>query len=413
MSALDQAFIRAYVWQGVAPTVSGLDSARPQVDASAQPAARAAAEATGEVARRSSGKTTTRVPKRPRSESSRRASAQSSRKRARGHSPAAARRGDRDRKAVAPSASGRAPVKADAGASNGRAGKTEPSASAAGVRSVPCAGVSAETLFVGAAPAEASASGGEPASAKPVACQRFRPMLEVDRFAWPAVVSRLDTGVGGPLEPLIEALTRGVRQGWKAIAVAGCQRGDGCTTVAMAAARQLARQGLRVVLADADFQDPRLSKRLGLAPQSGWEEVLGGRLPLGEVAIESVLDRLVLLPVCRPLTGIEKGVRTIFQEESPMATSPNCRENSSDPFFDAAAALGVLRERYDLILLDLGRLYKRSKTAIGPFDSAGGWIDAAVLVHNVRATSQTELAQAHERLRAAGIAEVLTVENFV
>jgi Mrp family chromosome partitioning ATPase len=131
----------------------------------------------------------------------------------------------------------------------------------------------------------------------------FRPMLEVDRFQWPAVVSRLDTGAGGVLEPLIDALVRGARRGWKVVAMAGCQRGDGCTTAALAASRQLARQGLRVVLADADFQDPRLSKRLGLAPQCGWEEALGGRVPLAEVAIESLFDRLVLLPVCRPPTG--------------------------------------------------------------------------------------------------------------
>jgi hypothetical protein len=110
------------------------------------------------------------------------------------------------------------------------------------------------------------------------------------------------------------------------------------------------------------------------------------------VAIESLFDRLVVLPVCRPPTGAEQ---------------------ASEKPWDAAAVLGALRERYDLILLDLGRLYKRNKTAIGLFDSAGGWIDAAVLVHNVRSTSSTELTQAHERLRAAGIADIFAVENFV
>jgi len=460
MSALDQAFIKAYVRHGSAPAAAVLDFARPvhlaealsgeplgptggerpavrpSVDALAEPEVKTVAEPMRETAMGCSAKTSTGVSGRPRAESPRR--------RTRCKSVSVARRSAPRREVVGRREAIQAEtVKAGAGdpgaaAADRLPGKPKGEAPAARVRSGPGASVSAATLFSGAAPVETAIPGKDPAAAKasedrmaeplpgsglrlhspaepsepsapaedssveepratehgsdPAKDRVFRPMLEVDRFQWPAVVSRLDTGTGGPLEPLIDALIRGARRGWKVVAVAGCQRGDGCTTAALAASRQLARQGLRVVLADADFQDPRLSKRLGLAPQCGWEEALGGRVPLEEVAIESLFDRLVLLPACRPPTGAEQ---------------------ASEKPWDAAAAIGVLRERYDLIVLDLGRLYKRSKTAIGLFDSAGRWIDVAVLVHNVRSTSSIELTQAHERLRAAGIAEVFVVENFV
>jgi MinD-like ATPase involved in chromosome partitioning or flagellar assembly len=217
-------------------------------------------------------------------------------------------------------------------------------------------------------------------------------MLEVDHVEWPTVVGRLDLGPDSPLEPLAEALIQGAGQGLKVVALLACHRGDGCTTVALAAARRLARENLRVAVVDADFEDPRVAKRLGLSPQVGWEEALSGRLPLAEVAIESLHDRLVVLPVREP---------------------PATPEQDSGEPWDPAASIGALCQSCDLVLLDFGRLSKRSRSAAALVDGAGRWIDAAVLVQNVRSTSHTELTQAHERLQGAGVAAVFVVENFV
>ncbi len=220
----------------------------------------------------------------------------------------------------------------------------------------------------------------------------LRPMLEVDRVEWPTVVERVDSGSGGPLEPLAEALIRRAAWGMKVVAVTACHRGDGCTTVALAAAHRLVREGLRIAVVDADFDDPRLAKRLGLVPQLGWEDALAGRVPLAEVAIESLNDRLIVLPACEP------------------AASP---EQNPGDFPEPAALMGPMSQDCDLVLLDLGRVSKRGQSGVGLMDGAGGWIDAAVLIHNVRSTSQLELTQAYQQLQSAGVAEVLVVENFV
>ena len=220
----------------------------------------------------------------------------------------------------------------------------------------------------------------------------LRPLLEVDRFHWPQGSARLSDAAGSQLEELAEAIAMECRRGRKVVAMSSCRRGDGCTTLTLAIAPRLVKKGLRVVLVDADFHNPLLARRLGLAPETGWEEVLAGRLPLTEVMIESVEDRLVLLPLREPVPG-----RTYELGAQP----------------DPAVSLAALKEHYDLILLDLGRFGRTPRTATTlPLPDAT-WIDAAVLIHNVRSTPQQDLTRTRRKIRDAGIVEAGIAENFV
>lgn len=373
MTTLDQAFIRAYVRQDALPGPTMLESARPVQVADAlgkEVLDRPKSQKGVKRPPRSAGKVVAACPK------------------AKGKAKAdpAAKR------AAAPQNSPLEPVPANAKVCGSKRA-ADRSAENAGLTGP---GVSAKELLAVRTCLEGSAGAGQAAGSQPdrPAAQRpegFRPMLEVDRLLWPTVVTRLDASQG-VLEPIIAALRAGATQGRKVVAVVGCRRGEGCTTVALAAAKRLARQGMRVVLVDADFDHPRLARRLGLAPQRGWEEVLSGSLPLAEVVIESLADRLALVPAREPLGAAV-----------PLPGRP----------WDPAGALDTLRSHYELVLLDLGRLSKPNKTGIGLFDSAPRWIDAAVLVHNVRSTSQLELTRAQQRLSAAGIAQLGVVENFV
>ena len=106
---------------------------------------------------------------------------------------------------------------------------------------------------------------------------------------------------GEQIDRLADALADGIEQGRQVVAMSGCRRGDGCTTVLLCVARSLAERGHRVAMIDADVDHPLLARRLGLLPESGWEETFSSRLPVEEVIIESVQDRLGVLPLCGSL----------------------------------------------------------------------------------------------------------------
>ena len=214
----------------------------------------------------------------------------------------------------------------------------------------------------------------------------FRPAFQVEQFAWSSGATRLSRAAGIQLDRLADGLANGLPEGRRVVALAGSRRGEGCTTLLLCAARRLAERGMRVAMVDADFDNPALGRRLGLLPEAGWDDVLSGRLPLGEAVIESTHDHLAVLPLRAPQNA-----------ESPR--SPNAPE--------PAAALTLLRQHYDLVLVDLGH-FDAAAAAFHPRT-----IDAVVLVQHVRTTSPQEIQETRGRLAQAGLAEIGIAENFV
>ncbi|MBN1908582.1 MAG: hypothetical protein JW818_02490, partial [Pirellulales bacterium] len=213
----------------------------------------------------------------------------------------------------------------------------------------------------------------------------FRPMLQVDSFAWPAICQVRHPAGEAALDQLAAGLVglQGNRR--TVVAVAGSSRGAGCTTLLLSAARRLAKRRLNMALVDADRAVPELAGRLGLLPELGWEQFATGRVPLAEVLIESIEDGLSLLPLCR-------------MEGGESAASLN-----------VGLAATVLRHHYDLVLLDLG-VPDPATNPISP--EMGNWLDAVVLVHDIRSGSLGRLLHARNRLTEAGVHVIGIVENF-
>jgi Mrp family chromosome partitioning ATPase len=219
----------------------------------------------------------------------------------------------------------------------------------------------------------------------------FRPLLEVDRFAWPLGATRLGLAAANPLEGLLDELSAGIDHGRKVVAFTSSRRGDGCTTLLLGVARGLVERDIRVLLVDADLGDPRLARRLGILPETGWQEVFLRGLPLAESVIHAVHDGLALLPLC---------------ESSADGTE------EQSPCVDASAAVAALCENYDLVLLDVGVVAGRKEENSPPECRLGPWIDLALIVRNVQTTPKAEAERLCADLQAAGIAELGFVENF-
>jgi len=168
--------------------------------------------------------------------------------------------------------------------------------------------------------------------------EAFRPLLEVDHFLWPALIDDLAQRVAGPLRELAAEFSAASAAGCRTLLFVGDQPGCGVTSVLLAAARQLARHGLRVVMADANFARPDLARYLGIAAQLGWEDVMTRQAALAEALVESVTDQLTLLP--------SKGPVSLAESPLDLSLAP---EN-----------LKQLRRHFDLVLVDGGALCDRS-----------------------------------------------------
>ncbi len=222
--------------------------------------------------------------------------------------------------------------------------------------------------------------------------QTFQPMLQVDHFNWPGVCCRLGEVASEELDNLIDGLANVRPGGKRVVAIGGCRRGEGATTLLLCAGRGLAQRGLKVVMADANLADPQLARRLGLLPQAGWEDVLSGRLPLEEVVIESVGDRLAVLPV----------------RQTSAATGETAEEK-----IRLAQSIRTLAAHYDLVLLDPGPLEELDTVGASLARGIGNRLDAIALVHHGRLTSPEDLEEVVGWLAAAEITQVGVIENFV
>jgi len=216
---------------------------------------------------------------------------------------------------------------------------------------------------------------------------QFRPMLQVDRFTWPSVCQRLDRAVGGELDRLADVLAELAGEGQKVLAIAGCRRGEGATTMLLCAGQRLAEKQLNVVMLDADPANPQLAKRLGIQPEFGLEDVLAGRMPLAEVVVESVADRMAVLPACDDRVA----------DDRSQVDKTRMAEN-----------IDVLAEHYDLVLVDVGPLDGRH----GDIEVPCGRLDAVVLVQDIRTTTSDRFAETLHGISAAGISQAGVVQNF-
>ena len=197
--------------------------------------------------------------------------------------------------------------------------------------------------FVPAAvPGTASASPASPSAP-------WRPMFQVDCLNWPEAADRLEAAAGSAIDTWAGAISGMLRPGRTVLGFGSSTSGEGVTTLMLLAARRLAGQGRRVAVVDANLADPKLAQTLGLLPEVGWEASLSAGLPLEEVAVESIKDRLTVVPLLRP-----------------PAAGARARNRCGQ-----SADLQTLAQNYDAVLVDLGPLESEAKAPPPPAPPAG------------------------------------------
>ncbi len=229
----------------------------------------------------------------------------------------------------------------------------------------------------------------------------FSPQLQVDRYFWPAGVVRLCQVAQGPLDAVIDSVALEAAQGKNVVGVGHCRSGDGATTLLLCLARRLAEHGVKVALVDADLRSPRLARRLGVLAEQGWDDVWAGRISLAEAVVESLHDRLALLPLA------DGGAAHPLKENKSQAPRG---EVGSAAVPSPASAVAELRKHYDVVLVDLG-FCSQAAAMLAP---GGGhpWVDRTIIVRNQRRPRPAEFAAAVRRLQSLGI-DTAVVDNFV
>jgi Mrp family chromosome partitioning ATPase len=210
---------------------------------------------------------------------------------------------------------------------------------------------------------------------------RFRPGLEVDGFRWSRVNETLVQHHRPRWDAVIAALLAADDAGCSLIGVGGAARGIGATTTAACLARLLVDAGKTVALVDGDFATAGLARELGLAVDIGWEDVLAGRAPLADAIIQSIGDRLAVLP--------------LVQGGAPAAEKLDA--------IHASITAGVLRYHYDIVLFDLGAVASKQQGPIAARLARRCRLDGFVLTAAPGAAAACEQQLAATTPELAGI----------
>jgi Mrp family chromosome partitioning ATPase len=218
----------------------------------------------------------------------------------------------------------------------------------------------------------------------------FKAHLEVDRFSWPAAVDRLIDDAGEGIHGFIDQLALRTGQSERMLAVVGMHRQAGCSTALLAVAKQLALRGLRTVLVDAKFKAPMLARQLGVAAAAGWEQVYAGTLPIEEVLISSVEDKLALVPLHTSASTSGLAIGSLH----------------------VSVMFDLLRDHFDMVLVDAGTMDELGDLCQVMSCGEAAVPDGVYLVYDRRAANAATLGEACRRLASVRLPVLGSIENF-
>ena len=206
---------------------------------------------------------------------------------------------------------------------------------------------------------------------------------DVAGFRWPEVTGHI-LSLDGLLLSLAENCTAMLSPFGKTIAVTAPTRGQGTSTMAMTLSRLFAMRKKRVLLVDADITNPGLSKTVGLAGVT-WFQQTNSLLPISEAIVHGKQSGICIMPLGEPIS--------------------NLAANSAPVFDQLESHLDQVRSEFDLIIIDAGPVWQ----LVDEISSNCHLVDVAMLVN--QDTQSNGFAEARERLMDRGIFKFIATQN--
>ncbi|MCY2975871.1 MAG: P-loop NTPase [Planctomycetota bacterium] len=214
------------------------------------------------------------------------------------------------------------------------------------------------------------------------------PTWEVDEFLWPATVSGLMQNQPDAIRDIGLHLQHASSNGLRTLAITSGERGVGRSTVAMCIAKAVSKTGLRVALVDCDCECPSLVDQLNLEVAHGWQECILNNVPLDEVAVHAVKEKITFFPLLSAWSNSQV-------EQHQIRINKLLKR----------IALG-----YDLVILDCNRIHGKQQTLCGLGDEQV--IDAALVIVDAQLSLRQRVDGAIETLRRSNINSIGIAENF-
>ncbi len=205
------------------------------------------------------------------------------------------------------------------------------------------------------------------------------PEWEVDGFRWPSACERLYTKCADRITDVVRPLLHAAWRGRNVIGVTSFSRGEGATTAALCLARTAASFNVPTVLVDGDVHQHSIGEMLGISFNQGWNN---NDIPFEEAAVASTNDQLVVMPAAEGTADIPRTLKLVQE----------------------------LANQFEIVIVDTGPI----------FTAAHHWFEQpicslmhnAIVVQDVRTTSDDQLEDVNSRLAKSGMLDVAIIENF-
>jgi Mrp family chromosome partitioning ATPase len=213
-----------------------------------------------------------------------------------------------------------------------------------------------------------------------------RPAFEVDQFVWPDVCQMMSERAATELAAVADAIWKRAKSGRNTVAVVGNRARQGRTTLTLCLARRLAEMDLRVAVVDGNLSHPAVAGTLGVATQIGWDDAIANHLAVSEAIIESIDDRLTIVPLRsnRSRAIVEQGEKSF-----PTVTQ-------------------AVRCRFDVVLVDLAA-YSLDRSP--PWLQRESGIDWAIVMGDCDAHTDQGIAELARKLADADVKPIGIVEH--